>query len=83
MKVKILYFANLADQLDTREESVDVAEGAKLSQLKQRLAERGQRWQDLLHAPSTRCAINQDIATDDTLLANNDEVAFFPPVTGG
>lgn len=29
------------------------------------------------------CAVNQQMATLDTVLSDQDEVAFFPPVTGG
>ena len=32
---------------------------------------------------SIRCAINQDFATPETTIADGDEIAFFPPVTGG
>lgn len=30
-----------------------------------------------------RAAVNQDLVTDDRLLSDGDEVAFFPPVSGG
>ncbi len=32
---------------------------------------------------TVRCAVNQEFATPDTPIAAGDEIAFFPPVTGG
>jgi molybdopterin converting factor subunit 1 len=33
--------------------------------------------------PNVICAVNQHVATDDQPLQEGDEVAFYPPVTGG
>lgn len=35
------------------------------------------------NARLVRAAVNQDFATPETPVANGDEIAFFPPVTGG
>ena len=37
----------------------------------------------LAGAKNLRCAVNQDMAGPDTAIADGDEIAFFPPVTGG
>jgi molybdopterin synthase sulfur carrier subunit len=37
----------------------------------------------LATAKNLRCAVNQEMASADTVLKAGDEVAFFPPVTGG
>ena len=37
----------------------------------------------VLGAPGTLVAINQELASEDSPLADGDEVAFYPPVTGG
>ncbi|MFA6700706.1 MAG: MoaD/ThiS family protein [Thiomicrospira sp.] len=48
------------------------------------LAERGEHWREtLLENRSIQVAVNHDIAHRDTELKAGDEVAFFPPVTGG
>lgn len=78
----IYYFAALAETLQCREEQLERGTLSTLGDLRRALAERGDAWQALKH-PSTRGAINKHVATDTSPLANNDEVAFFPPVTGG
>jgi sulfur-carrier protein len=47
------------------------------------LSERGPLWEELIHSNNCLVAVNQTMATRATLLSNNDEIAFFPPVTGG
>ena len=43
----------------------------------------GQRWQDVLNRPNMIRAVNQEVVSADVALKDGDEVAFFPPVTGG
>ena len=47
-----------------------------------RLTESYPALEDLFNKPHL-CAVNQQMAALDTELSNQDEVAFFPPVTGG
>jgi len=52
--------------------------------LRAHLRSRGGAWEAELAAEKpVRAAVNQDMAQADTVLADGDEVAFFPPVTGG
>jgi molybdopterin converting factor small subunit len=45
---------------------------------------RGEVWAQLLSSErALRCAVNQHIAAENIALSDGDEVAFFPPVTGG
>lgn len=44
---------------------------------------RGPHWSEVLLAPQVIVAINQKVADRDSAIAAGDEVAFFPPVTGG
>ena len=84
MTIRILYFASLAQQLNQREESLTLDNSTlSIGDLKHTLSARGEQWQRLINDRSTRCALNQQLCNDSTLLTENCEVAFFPPVTGG
>ena len=81
--INLLFFARLRETLDCSEMLVEYRAGESVADLAARLAsEQGEAWQLLLH-DDTRCAINQDIVDTSTLLNDGDELAFFPPVTGG
>lgn len=83
MKLKILYFAALADTLATREETLEAPATVRdTAQLRAWLASRGPNWA-ALKAAHIRMAVNQTIAKRETPLNDGDEIAFFPPVTGG
>ncbi len=82
-EINILYFASLAESLNRDDEKFELkSESLNSLQLKKELATRGQEWEVLLD-PSTRSSVNLVIANDDTEIKPGDEVAFFPPVTGG
>jgi molybdopterin synthase sulfur carrier subunit len=52
--------------------------------LKGVLAKRSEVWQKmLLGSLKVRGAINHELVDDQALIVDGDEVAFFPPVTGG
>lgn len=78
------YFASLRERLGTADETLSLpADVSNLGDLRRHLAERGGEWARLTEAKNLRCARNQDMANDATGLADGDEIAFFPPVTGG
>ena len=85
MKVKVLYFAALREQLGTSGEEVELPSGvATVAALRSHLRSRGGAWQlALADGKLVRMAINQDMAQPAAALRAGDEVAFFPPVTGG
>ena len=84
MSIRILYFAALREALGQSEERFDLpAEAMSLGQLRQTLAARDGTWQTLSTMKNLKAAINQTMAGADVLLQDGDEVAFFPPVTGG
>ena len=83
MKLNILYFASLREQLDCAAEDFDVpATVTDLASLRAHLVARGDAWQPLAQN-RVRAAVNQGMVGPDHLLSDGDEVAFFPPVTGG
>ncbi len=83
--VKLLYFARLRERLDCATESLELPAGVStVGALRLWLAGRGGEWQAALAQDhSVRVAVNQDMASDATPVQDHDEVAFFPPVTGG
>lgn len=83
--ITILYFARLRETLGTGSEQIALpATVRNLEGLRAMLVARGGAWRDEL-APDkpVRAAVNQAMAVGDMPLADGDEIAFFPPVTGG
>ncbi|AXE29911.1 molybdopterin converting factor subunit 1 [Chromobacterium phragmitis] len=83
MKLNLLYFARLRETLGVESEQLE-SEAATVAELLAELRQRGQVW-TLELAPNKvfRVAVNQEMASLETSLADGDEVAVFPPVTGG
>ncbi len=85
MKVRVLYFAALREQLGTAGEELELPAGvATVAALRSHLRGRGGAWERALaEGRLVRAAVNQDMAPPTSALRAGDEVAFFPPVTGG
>ena len=84
MNLHILYFASLRETVGISREELEVpAQVRTVADLRAHLAGRGGTWDALASAGNLRCAVNQEIAHPAALLKPGDEVAFFPPVTGG
>ena len=85
MKVKVLLFANLRERVGQSVEVVDIPDSAStVAGLRIHLMKRGGAWQEILSDMKVvRVAVNQDMAAANAPLNPGDEVAFFPPVTGG
>lgn len=82
INLKLLYFAQLGEDLACPEEILALPVGSTLSELKKILCQRGGNWHKL-EAKEIHCALNQSICKHDSALHEGDEIAFFPPVTGG
>ncbi len=81
----VLYFAWLRERTGRSEESVTPPpDVATVGDLIAWLAERSPGHASAFaNRRTVRCAVNQDFAGPDTRVGPGDEVAFFPPVTGG
>lgn len=81
--MRILYFASLRENLGINDEALAEIPST-VAELLDLLAQRGQVWDEQLRQNTRlQIAVNQSLAKRNTPLSANDEVAFFPPVTGG
>jgi molybdopterin synthase sulfur carrier subunit len=82
--IKILYFASLREKLGCGSEEFELAAGVvDIGGLLTALAQRDGEWASLAAVKNLKCAVNQEMARNATPVKDGDEVAFFPPVTGG
>ena len=82
--IKLLYFASLRERLGIGAEPLELPTGiATVAALRDHLAQRGDVWEALTTMRNLRVAVNQTMVGFDAQLKSGDEVAFFPPVTGG
>jgi molybdopterin synthase sulfur carrier subunit len=83
--VTVLYFARLREALGTASEQIVLPATVRdLEGLRALLVGRGGAWErELAPGQPVRAAVNQAMAIGDAPVADGDEVAFFPPVTGG
>ncbi|MBK1645669.1 molybdopterin converting factor subunit 1 [Thiocapsa imhoffii] len=83
--IDILYFARVREQLGRSEEQLELPPGVgRVADLLTLLRDRGEPWATALSADTVLLmAVNQAIARLDTPLKDGDEIAIFPPVTGG
>lgn len=86
MKIRVFYFARLKESLKYSTEDLELENDAgwTILKLKNYLAQRGDVWgQMLMGKLKIRAAINHELVHDAAAIHDGDEVAFFPPVTGG
>lgn len=83
--LKLLYFARLREALGTAREEVALPEGVgDVASLMAWLAQRGGVWQEeFTGCRPLRAAVNQELVANSAGVRDGDEIAFFPPVTGG
>lgn len=91
--VQILFFAQFRERLNTAklEWALDIDQMSQMptarvmtvDELRQKLMQRGPIWAECLGKGKQMVAINQVLVNGDALVKPGDEVAFFPPVTGG
>lgn len=83
--IKILYFSRIKEALGCGEEKFELDSTMKTAKdLLLALRRRGEPWNSVFDAEQVLLvAINQEIADPGADIRDGDEVAFFPPVTGG
>lgn len=81
MRIRVLFFATLRDRTGLREETLDLAQGVTVADLRDVVAERHPGAAPAL--PSALASVNREFAFPEETLHDGDEVALFPPVSGG
>ena len=80
--IKVLFFAQVRELVNTDSLTLD-GTFENVAALRAHLAAQGDRWALALDEGKLLAAVNQTLTAFDHPVASGDEVAFFPPVTGG
>ncbi|PCI52674.1 MAG: molybdopterin converting factor subunit 1 [Gammaproteobacteria bacterium] len=81
--IKVVFFAALREQLDCSELMLNSKNISTIADLKRQLASKSEQWQALFSNTLLLSAVNHDMVNSEQKIKSGDEVAFFPPVTGG
>ncbi|XOV79886.1 MAG: molybdopterin converting factor subunit 1 [Aestuariibacter sp.] len=80
--IKVKFFAKLREQFGCDQLNLDYSGEHNVDELKQSLLAKGERWHSLASS-DVLCAVNQTLSDPSGCIHDGDEIAFFPPVTGG
>ena len=83
--IKIFFFGRLRETLNTSSiEISDLAELATVDKLRIHLSKSyGSIWEESLNQSNIVISVNQVVVSAETAIQDGDELAFFPPMTGG
>ena len=81
--IKVVFFAALREQLDCSELSLSLDNLTTVADIKNHLASKNNHWKKVFDNSALLSAVNHDMANNEQTVKSGDEVAFFPPVTGG
>lgn len=82
--ITVLYFASIREAVGLAREAIELpADVGNVADLSRLLQARGGQWASALASRNLKVAVNQVMASFDAAVAEGDEIAFFPPVTGG
>src|SRR5579863_5370708 len=81
VRIRVLFFGVLRDIVGQREDSLEVPDGGRLGSVFEHYASRFPKIREM--SASLVLALNQSFSEPGAPLAEGDEVAFLPPVSGG
>lgn len=80
---KILFFAELREKLNCSAIELELTQTSTIKEIIELLILQHPHWQSIFAQGSVLSAVNQTMVAPDSVVQPGDEVAFFPPVTGG
>lgn len=81
--MKVIYFASVKQTIGIAEESIEIKQQISVNDLIKILKKKNSQYNLALNSSSVQCAVNCKFVNKSHIVKNTDEVAFFPPVTGG
>ncbi len=81
MRIKVLFFGPVREIVGLREDTIEMPDGARLQSVLETYGNRFPRLREI--APSVVIALNQQFAPPTSAVADGDEIALMPPVSGG
>ena len=81
MNVNVLFFASLVDVVGSRQLSLEVSEGVTVADMLDELESSHPRMK--AYRPVLLTAVNEEYVQQSRAIAEGDEIAIFPPVSGG
>ncbi|RLA07713.1 MAG: hypothetical protein DRQ51_04990 [Gammaproteobacteria bacterium] len=79
MKIKLLYFISLVDDLGKSEETLDIPSSINtIDKLLKYLSNRDKKYQDIMKINLLNITVNKKFANDGNVIRDNDEIAFIP-----
>lgn len=84
MTITVKFFSLIREAVDTEQLTLEMSDRlSTVEALKNELSLRGEIWKEALSHPNLIQAINQRVVLQEEGIKDGDEVAFFPPMTGG
>ena len=89
VKITIKLFSALREALGESEFQLDLSDISEapapidVASIKKQLSQRGAEWKEALNQPNLVHALNHKVVFTDAVVTEGDELAFFPPMTGG
>ena len=81
--IRVIFLAQLREQLGIQSMDVVCDQAKTLNDLKKNILLKNPSWSAAFNSPNLLVAVNHAYVKSNTELKDGDEVAFFPPVTGG